>query len=1497
MADQDMRLRLVVRRNGLPELRLMWHVQLSSNPTISKLLEQLNDHVPLEGEHWGLEDYAVELHDNDGTDFECLHYQLVRSVLKPDDRVFIRALDRDDHRRRRISGRLQISSDGRHLIDGVPFGRPHLRASTGRPATHIPPRKRLKFTDTQSDDEDSNERLESERRSQVRYITDGLMDRDSNSSTSDYIDSASDGDELNSLSNESRAEDDSNEESDQDVGEEEDDDQDLGQEARDLAAENAMIDEPRENMIILDAPDKLVALHTAFPTAGIDMCKKVLAALDFDLKTAHTVLSEGFSPEMSQEALLTWTPSSINTNTNPEQSQALVLSASTDGTASERPTKKRKLRDQSPAEDPDSDVDEGDNASLIRKYDHAGFPPGTITSGTGLSHMAAISASFDTSKINGNSEATSTTLKARTEEPLETDDDTSSSGSSSDSDASSDGSDDTSDEDSSSSDSSSLPSSDSASVSDSDSSSLSSSDSSDNSDSGSDDDLDDGADPQPGTHDDVPSSPSNGSGSDSDSGPEEYPFKTISHNGPTATDKDAGESSGSSDDSSDSSESEDTDDESHNTDAPTSHAITTAQTLPQTRSSAKSTQENNAIPVPPGAGKESTRRRNARRRAAKLAKRETHATDGHTNNASTAGGISTEGETTTDEAALFKAKREALLQALETGGIEIRPSGESSLDHSFIEADTMKRKRTEENNTILQPDENEAAVETVTNLQNDEQEGSPASQKRRRIDLGTSRRFVFNALGLRNPKTKEDEDQLRNKLQANVPLRGSQQRSSQSEPSVDKATNADNDQDPNAWKLKINYRAVECCHDGVELSPAPFPFQQRWDPQQQNFSTSKKNRRGGHSKRAQRNQAQYYDDDSRPGKKRKRHDPYNAIDNGYDDMYDREEVTSQTDIRLNYDDIESQGCDRDNDTEHGISQATDFDDLPSLPKDVSVLPILRPGQAEAGMVITWQKWSCSSATNWQPQLSRVTAIVVTVDENAVILKVCLAKRDRHLDGNEKRYDHRTGQRIYDKFEAPDLGEDGDTDDPDDTGVDEGYRDVPWAEMQDPRILQQPLDTTVEFDSNSKCIDSVEIDGTTTGIESQPKPSAPPVPSQQKSDAIASPSSPIGLEPAQPTSEENSIDIIPRSDQSPELGDSWVESSSKVASNSISYQAEESQQTTNSAMSDISQISSPSRQLHETTSQAIGSNSPVYNWTRTTSVGRTESPPPRSTTPSSVPLPATISSQVIVGTPVVLRPIIPPSSSSLHSGRQPDYTMDVEGHQLDPFDATDEIDHESHDNRHKSSSSVHSSPTPRPARRTATPDQPNKMHKNKITSPSPIISPTSRSLPSSPSSVWCTAVTSLSTQSPWRTQPSSVISKPSASRLARDAKYEEAMRRLDEEFDNLSDAESPLPATNSLATNSLATDSLDVKRESSSQFPLPPRALDAISPPPRRRSSKPFTIPPGTQVVELSSDSEPIYEENYADDEIDETYSPEQNSMPRGDGWVKKRQRTTRRSIV
>ncbi|KAI8948834.1 hypothetical protein F4801DRAFT_581005 [Xylaria longipes] len=1619
MADQDMRLRLVVRRHGLPELRLMWHVNVDNNPTISKLLEQLNDYVPLESEHWGLEDYVVELHDIDGTDFECLHYQLVRSVLKPDDRVFIRALDRDDHRRRRISGRLQISSDGRHLIDGVPFGRPNLRTPAGRPAIHIPPRKRARLSHTQQDGDDLDRGIGSESDSPVLLLTNGEPHRDGHTPprtqvTGDFEDTDSDNEDADyncdgaepSSSNESEIEEEEEgeeeeeeeeeQEMEKDAREEENEKnkevEDLWQEARDLAVENAALNGSglkngrglnplTTRTMSLETLDKVTILHAAFPTTPINIFEKVLAASHNDLKTTYNLLSEGFEPKLSQEAVTAWKPGSTsNRGAHSEQTRVPANPASTRESAGGPSTRKRKFREESAAEELSSEEDEGHNNQLLRKYDHAGFPPGTITSGTGLNHMAAISTSFGSSKTNGNSETTSTTLKAATEEPMEEDDDTSSSGTSSDSsDTSSSGGSSDSDDSSNSGDSSA----------DSDESDVneegsSSEDSSDQSSSAASDDSDSensdesGGGPN-GSTDKInrsrlsPASESDTSDNESDSGPEEYPFQTTS--GPAAEDKEHTESSESSDETADnesdsqsvetdssSDSDEDTDDEPNNIETLTRKAVATTQTTPRARPpSPKLTQANVApISVPPGAGKESTKRRNARRRAAILAKREMKE-----NNTTTEGTSAGDGHAPDSETALFEARRKALLDAIATGGIEVGPSRKNTFDHSLAEADHVG-KRSEERGIDPQHGENQAAVETNKHQGDDQDDPSPP-QKRRRVDLGAGRRLVFGALGLRNPKNKEDEAKLRDKLQADSQLSANRQVNSLPRSTMAEAMCINNGEDPDAWKSKINCRAVNCDNPGIELSPAPFPFQQRWDPQQQALWFSKRNKRGGQSKRAQRNQAHYYNEGSQLGKKRKQNNGYETADDGFDGMGEgQDEAMNKDDLVLNYDDTilnydnaDSQDRDHGKNPVNETSQITDLDDLPSLPEDVSVLPVLRPGEARVGMVITWQKWSCSSATSWQPQLSRVTAIVAGVDDDAAALDVCLAKRDRYLDGNEKRYDHITGRRIYDKFEAPDLYEEEEVDDDhDDCGVEDGYRNVAWAEMQDPRILQEPLDTTVELDPNSNCLASIETDENSIGIEKQTEPTVPMVSSQHEPNSIADPV---------PTTSKGNVDgDISKSGASPEgiPGDSGVEPYVQAASNTTSHQAGQNQQTTDSAMSDISQISSPSRQLHETTSQAFGSQSPIQKWAHTSSsIRQTESPQPNTSSP--MPVPATVSSHprpegdfesgLVTGTPDIFLPraAMPSSASSIRSGRQPDYAIDIDHGVLDPFDATDDIDHQNNGHKHISAPSERSSLTPVPTRRTTTPDHNGKkMSEDKGTGRSHMATPTPRS-PSSPSSVFCTAVTSLSTQSPSRVQLSSTASKPSTSRFARNAKYEEAMRKLDEQFDDdLSDDYSPPPPP---------TSSLEVKQEESqftdSQFA--PRTLDSISPPPRRkpslpnasgsrrppskqptlanpnyrrripspailsdppssrsssehptranpsyrrrvpsrRVSKPFIIPPGSQVVELSSDSESVYTEDYADEQIDGTYSPELGSIPTGDGWVQKRPRNGRRSVV
>lgn len=87
MKDNSLRLRLVVRRHSLPEVRIIHNVPLENDPTIADLVDQINDIIPLESHEWGLEDYVVELRNKEGYAFECLHFQQVANVLKDEEEV------------------------------------------------------------------------------------------------------------------------------------------------------------------------------------------------------------------------------------------------------------------------------------------------------------------------------------------------------------------------------------------------------------------------------------------------------------------------------------------------------------------------------------------------------------------------------------------------------------------------------------------------------------------------------------------------------------------------------------------------------------------------------------------------------------------------------------------------------------------------------------------------------------------------------------------------------------------------------------------------------------------------------------------------------------------------------------------------------------------------------------------------------------------------------------------------------------------------------------------------------------------------------------------------------------------------------------------------------------------------------------------------------------------------------------------------------------------
>lgn len=317
----------------------------------------------------------------------------------------------------------------------------------------------------------------------------------------------------------------------------------------------------------------------------------------------------------------------------------------------------------------------------------------------------------------------------------------------------------------------------------------------------------------------------------------------------------------------------------------------------------------------------------------------------------------------------------------------------------------------------------------------DDTTSAPAKRKTK-LNVDAGRRMLFGSLGLKNPKSQEDEEQIRASLMKGVkPLVNHRVEDAKKDAEV-----AVTEVDPDAWRQKINYTAVECTEEGIELSEPPFPFYQRWDPQQQNYWG---NGRGGPSKRKQQSQGEYEEDE--PGtKKRKVSDAEENVVLNYDeedpDAYAAHDHPEEEQDEEEYDEEEEH-----NDDEHGDEE----EDLSPLPSDLTTLPLLQPGQAKAGMIITWKQFLLSKATNWQPQVMNMTGTVVEVwDQND--LRIILAKRDRNLDVNEKVYDDE-GNRVYDKFEVPEDEDDADED------AEKGYRTINFADMMEPRVLRQSED--------------------------------------------------------------------------------------------------------------------------------------------------------------------------------------------------------------------------------------------------------------------------------------------------------------------------------------------------------------------------------------------------------------------------------------------------------
>ncbi|WYZ41248.1 hypothetical protein EsH8_V_000143 [Colletotrichum jinshuiense] len=1000
--EKDLRLRLVVRRHGVPDVKLLWNATVNEDLTISRLLAQVNEVIPLESGDWGLEDYAAELKDASGDAFECVHYHLVSKLFKDDDQVLIRPLLTDDLKRRRLSGRHQISADGRHLVDGLAFGRPWLRAPRDRPAVTLPPRKKARIAYSSDDEHDTPSESDKELPMLEFASTRAQEDPSSVRLRARFYDAESD-------SNREEDDEDFEPASDGDDEDADPEDEDMQEELRLIREDNAAVregdileelrnirdkrvssgtgssrrsleesdDSPvpsASNALVrsggrssrahldLDSLDKIGALRIAFPGAPISAIEQALLKCARDPANAYRKLRKTFVARLNLQQTL--------------DRQARSLSSSPIRHTNLKPGRELVLRETSPSERAshattrDSDDDDEEVSTIVKRNTHANHGPRRSDE----SSLSDSDSSFESSSEE------SSESDRQTNEPSDDD-----SGASSDDDGSSESedggpvldaensgqeissSDDDSDSDDSGSDDSSVVATKGRILAKNAAASNASSDLSSESSSSSED--------------------SSSEDSSSDSEPEEIPTKTLSNQ----------------------------------------YKSLEPPKVPQAAAAPAS----QAQPVPPGQGLSKTQKRNARRKLAKQMTAQPHPASGQRDREPSGSAVTK----IADDQAAFLARKQALLDAIlsettyEPVGQE-KSQGVSDSAPQDMDVDST-------------PDAMETSQSPAA------QGEDTAVQRRMKPNVGAARRMLMGSLGLKNPKTKADEDKIRQDLMKGVrPHTNARltEAASQAEESAQAQELVE--EDPEAWREKIAYRAVECCHEGIELSEPPFPFVQRWDPQQQVEEWfGSKNKRGGKRKRVQRNQAQYYEDgDSQASKKRRV--TGESVGEIFSDAL--ESFLEEGDTTLNYDDppdtplVAKAGA--------GESQATDIDDLPSLPSDLTSLADLGPGEAKIGMVITWKQLLLSPATNWQPEVVNLTGILVRVhDEDASDLEFLLAQRDRNLEHAEKKYDEDTGERVYDRFEAPDDDEDAD-----DEEQDEGYRRLNYTELIEPKIVQQPF---------------------------------------------------------------------------------------------------------------------------------------------------------------------------------------------------------------------------------------------------------------------------------------------------------------------------------------------------------------------------------------------------------------------------------------------------------
>lgn len=215
--------------------------------------------------------------------------------------------------------------------------------------------------------------------------------------------------------------------------------------------------------------------------------------------------------------------------------------------------------------------------------------------------------------------------------------------------------------------------------------------------------------------------------------------------------------------------------------------------------------------------------------------------------------------------------------------------------------------------------------------------------------------------------------------------------------------------DPNFWRQKIILRAVECVDKSIGELPTPdFPFDQRQlQPPKGTKRKRRKNANGG-----QKNNQQSYQDDY---------------------SYNDEQYMADWNLNNYYDDTTQAP------KEQAPAQEA-VEDLPSLPDDMaSLYPLIQPILPKT--VVAFKHLTMDE--RYRPILSDYrTAIVDAVHDepNGPSLELTLAVRDRP----KRDFNPDTGEKILKRFELAD-----------DEDKDEGYLNLMWGELIEPKVVQLP----------------------------------------------------------------------------------------------------------------------------------------------------------------------------------------------------------------------------------------------------------------------------------------------------------------------------------------------------------------------------------------------------------------------------------------------------------